>query len=102
MDFALTVDVRLPTVGLTALGELDLFSARLMTRILGAALAVGCDDVHVDLAGVTFVDASALGVLARTYGALTAAHATMEFVAVSPSFHRLCAMTGLETVFALN
>lgn len=102
MNFELTVDIRPHAVQLTALGELDIFTARLVSRTLGAALDVGCRDVELDVAGVTFVDASALGVLARMYGALIADDATVAIVAPSPSFRRLCKMTALDTVFGLN
>jgi anti-anti-sigma factor len=47
----------------TAIGEVDLFTAPSFRTMLEEALAVGVDTVTVDLAGVTFMDAQGLTVL---------------------------------------
>ena len=102
MDFSLSTTIDPPAVTLTAHGELDIFTARQVERELGAAMTAGCRDVRIDVGGVTFVDASALGVLARAQADLSAGNGgSLGFVAVSPPFRRLCALTGLDTVFEL-
>jgi anti-sigma B factor antagonist len=56
----------------------------------------------VDLGGVTFADASALGVFARARAELAARQGSLGFVATSAPFRRVCRLTGLDTVFELN
>jgi anti-sigma B factor antagonist len=102
MDFSLSMAIEPPVAILTANGELDIFSAREVSRRLGEAMTAGCDLVLVDVGGVTFVDASALGVFARARADLVAQEGSLGFVATSAPFRRLCAMTGLDRVFDLN
>jgi len=102
MDFNLNVAIDPPRATLTAHGELDIFTARQVSRQLVEAMTAGCRQVLVDVGGVTFVDASALGVFARAREELRAQDGSIGFVAASATFRRLCAMTGLDTVFELN
>ena len=98
MEFTLSTSVSPPTITLTARGDLDIFAARTMSRELRALRDSGCPHVLVDVGGVSFVDASALGVLARTVALLDADQATMGFVETTPRFRRLCSMTVLDVV----
>lgn len=102
MDFTLSVDLDPPEATFTASGELDIFTAREVSRRLAEVTRAGCLRVLVDVAGVTFVDASALGVFARARADLSAAAGSIGFVATSAPFRRLCALTGLDVVFELN
>lgn len=102
MDFSLTIDQRPPDVTITAHGELDIFTAREVSRRLAEAVEAGCRRVLVDVGGVTFVDASALGVFARARKDLDDQCGSLGFVATSAPFRRLCALTGLDVVFDLN
>lgn len=101
MEFILSTSEQPPTITITASGDLDIFTARQVSRELGAARDRGCAHVVVDVGAVSFVDASALGVLARTLAHLDADDATTDFVSTSPQFRRLCSMTGLNTTFGL-
>jgi anti-sigma B factor antagonist len=102
VEFTLNTSVRPPTITLTARGELDIFSAQTMSRELRAIRDSGFPHVVVDVGAVSFVDASALGVLARTVAALEADSATMGFVETSRQFRWLCSMTGLDVLFDLG
>jgi anti-sigma B factor antagonist len=102
MDFSIAITIDPPTATLTAHGELDIFTAHEVARQLSEAVGSGCRRVLVDVAGVTFVDASALGVLAWARHNLVVRQGDFGFVATSPPFRRLCAMTGLDREFALN
>ena len=102
MDFSITITMDPPTATVAANGELDIFTAIEVSRQLGAAMEAGCLRMLVDVGGVTFVDASALGVFARVRRDLTTQQGTLDFVAASPPFRRLCALTGLDAVFELN
>lgn len=90
-----------PTATIAAEGELDIFTARDVALRLHDALALGCSRVVVDVSGVSFVDASALGVFARVHAVLAAEGQTMEFAATSPRFVRLCSISRLDGVFGL-
>ena len=102
MDFSLSIALDPPTATLVANGELDIFTAHEVSRRLRDLINEGCTRVLVDLGGVTFADASALGVFARARADLTAREGSMGFVAASRPFRRLCELTGLDTVFELN
>jgi anti-anti-sigma factor len=78
----------------TALGEFDLATATLLRDALTEACAFG-GRVVVDLAGVTFVDASTLGLVVRAHGELAAHGSTIEIVNPSPTVIRLLRLTGL-------
>jgi anti-sigma B factor antagonist len=101
MDFAVDMTLTPPTGTFAANGELDIFSAHEVAIGLRDALARGCSRIVIDVSGVSFVDASALGVLARVHTTLTAEGGTMEFVAASPRFVRLCSIVRLDEVFGL-
>lgn len=102
MDFSLSIALEPPTATLVANGELDIFTAHQVSRQLGEAIASGCTRVLVDLGGVTFADASALGVFARAHTDLASRQGRIDFLATSPQFRRLCSLTGMDTVFELN
>lgn len=102
MHFAIDIDVQPPTATIAAAGELDIFSARNVATGLRDALALGCSRIVIDVEGVSFVDASALGVFARVHTDLAAEGGTMEFVATSPEFRRLCSIVRLDAVFFLS
>lgn len=100
-EFAIDVTIDRSTATVTAGGELDIFTARDVAIRLHDAVALGCSRVVIDVSGVSFVDASALGVLARVHAALAAEGRTMEFVATSPRFVRLCSISRLDGVFGV-
>ena len=56
----------------------------------------------LDLSEVTFIDASALGMLTTTRRELDDVEGTMSFVAYRPTFLRLCRATGLAEHFGLG
>ncbi len=100
-DFAIDVSIDHPTATISADGELDIFSARDVAVRLHDALALGCTRVVIDVSGVSFVDASALGVFARVHATLAAEGQTMEFAATGSRFVRLCSISRLDQLFGL-
>jgi anti-sigma B factor antagonist len=100
-EFAIDVTIDRSTATIAADGELDIFTARDVAIRLHDAMALGCSRIVIDVSGVSFVDASALGVLARVHAVLAAEGRTMEFVATSARFVRLCSMSRLDGVFGL-
>src|SRR5689334_4273051 len=102
MDFSLTIALDPPTATVVANGELDIFAARQLSRQLGEAIDAGCRRVLVDVGGVTFVDASALGVFERAREDLAVQRGSIGFVATSAPFRRLCSLTGLDVLLDVN
>jgi anti-sigma B factor antagonist len=100
MQFSLRSTVSPPDVHLAMDGELDIFTAGQVRRALSDAVGNGCRSARLDTAGVTFVDASALGVLVRARELMKSCAGTMEVVAFSPVFLRLCVLTGLVTLLS--
>ncbi len=101
MDLSIDMTLDPPTGILAANGELDIFSAHDVAISLREALALGCSRIVIDVAGVSFIDASALGVFARAHASLAAEGGTIEFVEASPQFLRLCSIVRLDKVFGL-
>ena len=102
MLFTLSMDVHAPEAVITAGGELDIFTTRRLRERLHDALDMGCVRVLVDVAGVSFADASAMRVLSRFHTQLAEIGGSLEFIACSPQFLRLCRITGLDSVFGMR
>jgi anti-sigma B factor antagonist len=102
MDFSLDMDLEPPEARIKAAGELDIFTTLQLSAKLQDAVDVGCRKVLLDLAGVDFVDASALRVLDRFYCQMVSVNGALEFVSWSPPFLRLCRLTGMDSRFGLS
>ncbi|WP_028645227.1 STAS domain-containing protein [Nocardioides sp. URHA0020] len=101
MDLSIDLTLDPPTGTVAARGDLDIFSANDVAISLREAVARGCSRIVIDVSGVSFVDASALGVFARAHASVAADGGTMEFVEASPQFVRLCSIIRLDRVFGL-
>jgi anti-sigma B factor antagonist len=102
MDFNLSVASHAPDSHVTVRGELDLATAPQMSQTLQAEIEAGCRRMVIDLAGVTFVDATALSILAATHRLLSERGGVMTISAYPPAFLRLCRATGLVERFGLT
>jgi len=102
MDFDLSLVSHPPEAFVTLRGELDLATTPLVTRRLRSAIDDGCRRMMIDLSDVTFIDASALGMLTTTRRELGERQGTMRFVGYRPTFLRLCRATGLAEHFGLS
>ena len=100
MQFSLRTNLSPPVLELELAGELDIFTAGQVSRELDRALWAGCRRVLLDTAEVTFVDASALGVLVRARNLMRSCAGSLEIVACSPVVLRLCVLTGLVSLLA--
>jgi anti-anti-sigma factor len=69
---------------------------------LDHALAQGCTWVTVNVADLTFIDAAGLAAFVHLRNTITQRMGTVTFVATSPSFRRICALTGLTKTFGLS
>jgi anti-sigma B factor antagonist len=102
MDFDLSVVSQPPEAHVTVHGELDVATSPLVSRRLDAEIDAGCRRITIDLSDVTFIDASALGMLTLARRTLRERRGTLEFVAYRPAFLRLCRATGLVEHFGLT
>ncbi len=101
MQFSLRSTTAPPDIHLSMDGELDIFTAAQVSRALSQALEDGCRRARLDVEGVTFVDASALGVLVRARELMRSCAGTMEIVTFSPVFQRLCVLTELVSLLSV-
>ncbi|MGN2638060.1 STAS domain-containing protein [Nocardia takedensis] len=83
----------------TAVGEVDLFSAPRLRAALDDALAARPSLLVLDLSGVEFFDSSGLEVLLQVRGEL--GDVSLRLVA-SPAVRRPLRVTGLNRVFAVH
>ncbi|MBZ5738805.1 STAS domain-containing protein [Nocardioides mangrovi] len=83
-------DVRInpPRAEVRAVGEFDIATTPTLTTELDDAIAAGCRDFHLDLAEVTFCDASTIGVLVKLQRVLLG-EGSVEIGAASPAVRRL-------------
>lgn len=88
------------TAVVTLVGEVDLWSAPELKRALYAVLATGRKRVIVDLAGVRFMDSTALGVLVAIERRM-AGDATLALAAPSPEVLRVFELTGVSAGFRI-
>ncbi len=100
MQFSLQSTLTPPDVSIELSGELDIFTANQVSREVDRALWSGCRRALLDTSEVTFIDASALGVLARARDLMRSCAGTMEIVSFSPVVLRLCVLTGLVSLLA--
>jgi anti-sigma B factor antagonist len=78
-----------------AYGELDVASAGLLEDVLDTAVERGAKDLVADLSGVTFLDSSGLGALARCAESLGRRGGRLAVVASGRAVLRAIAVAGL-------
>ena len=83
-------------------GELDLFTAPRLQEALERSIDLGARRVVVDLARVTFIDSTALGVLIGVGRQLRAGEGSLDLVCQNGNVRRVLEITGLDAVFALH
>ena|SRR5437588_5311100 len=83
---------------LAAEGELDLASAPSLKWALTDLLRGGCRQIVVDLALVTFIDSTALGVLVGIHRSLPAG-ARLAIVCANEEVSNIFELTGLDATF---
>lgn len=83
-------------------GELDMYTApRLRQEIVGL-MSMGARQVTVDLAGVDFVDSTALGILVGGLKRLRQSHGDLMLRSPRPGTRRVLEMTGLTRIFTIR
>ncbi|MEU8875985.1 STAS domain-containing protein [Streptomyces javensis] len=95
----LSVDAIGDRLIVTASGEFDLESGRILQQTLSDALDHAVGGLELDLAGVEFCDCSALNVLLRVRHRALQASKSFILCAISPAVARLLALTGTLPLF---
>jgi anti-sigma B factor antagonist len=80
-------------------GELDIATAEQAYAYLSDVIGHGQAPVSVDLAGVTFCDASGLGVLARAANLAREKGRQLRLTSARPSLLKIMRITGLDKAF---
>ncbi|WP_219415527.1 STAS domain-containing protein [Pseudonocardia nigra] len=95
--FPLVIDVvaEPPRATVRVSGELDLFTAPALERRLDALRGAGCRHVDLDMAGVTFLAAAGLTVLARADRDYRAVPGRVLLAGTTRACRRLLALSGL-------
>ena len=96
-----SLECMVPSLGLAVValrGELDLFTAPRFQEALLESFEHGARRVVVDLAEVTFVDSTALGVLIGAAKRLQRAQGSLGIVCPPGSIRRLLELTSLDSV----
>lgn len=102
MEFSISLVSRSPETRASLGGELDVATASEVSRRLQSEIHDGCRRMVLDLSSVTFVDASALGMLTTVRRLLIERQGTLELVGCSPAVLRLCHATGLAERLGLT
>lgn len=83
-------------------GELDLFGALRLRRVLQDVVDAGASALAIDVAHLSFVDGSALGLLERVWAELRGLGVLIDVVNASERFRWLVGLTGLQDTFQLS
>jgi anti-sigma B factor antagonist len=86
---------------LEAAGEVDVFTAPELDSAIGAQLADGHAHLLVDLASVTFLDSTGLGVLVKGLKGAREAGGSLRLVVTSQRIRRIFDITGLDAAMPL-
>ena len=82
-------------------GEIDLFSAPELKRVLAESIEAGRIRIVVDLTETTFLDSTALGILIATTKRLRARHGALAIVNVRQSIARTFHITGVDQMLTI-
>ena len=82
-------------------GEVDIYSAPQFKEVMIQSIDEGAKHIVVDLAGVTFIDSTALGVLVSGGKRLQQTPGGLAIGCPDAKIRRILEITGLDTVFGV-
>jgi anti-sigma B factor antagonist len=85
----------------SAAGEIDVFTAPTLDQALAAQLADGRSRLVVDLAEVSFLDSTGLGVLVKALKGAREAGGSLHLVVTSERIRKIFDITGLDASMPL-
>jgi anti-sigma B factor antagonist len=83
-------------------GEVDLYSAPELERALNGVVGLGGTAAVVDLADVSFIDSTTLGILLRSHQRFEALGGRLVLVAADRRLARTFEITGLDRVLRIE
>ncbi len=101
MDLAITSTAQGARTVVHVGGEIDVYTAPALRRHLDEQIQRGCRDLVVDLAEVTFLDSTGLGVLVGRLKLIRSQGGIMRIVATQERVLKVFTITGLDRVFEL-
>jgi anti-sigma B factor antagonist len=90
------------TALVTAHGEIDLSSVNLLREAVIKAIQAGVRKLTIDLAGVTYIDSSGLGMLVGAHKRMSSAGGTLTVHCSGQRIPRLLGLTGLDRVLTIQ
>ena len=82
-------------------GDVDIYSAPQFKDVLLQGIEEGAQRIIVDLAKVTFIDSSGLGVLVSGAKRVRRHKGTLDIVCCDENIARILEITGLDRIFAI-
>jgi anti-sigma B factor antagonist len=82
-------------------GEVDIYSAPQFKEVLLQGIEEGASRIIVDLAKVTFIDSTALGVLVSGAKRVRPQNGTLDIVCADENITRIFEITGLDRIFGI-
>jgi anti-sigma B factor antagonist len=82
-------------------GEVDIYSAPQFKEVLLQGIEEGASRIIVDLAKVTFIDSTALGVLVSGAKRVRPQNGTLDIVCADDNITRIFEITGLDRIFGI-
>jgi anti-sigma B factor antagonist len=82
-------------------GEVDIYSAPQFKEVLLKGIEEGASRIIVDLAKVTFIDSTALGVLVSGAKRVRPQNGTLDIVCADDNITRIFEITGLDRIFGI-
>jgi len=82
-------------------GEVDIYSAPQFKEVMIQSIEEGAKHIVVDLAGVTFIDSTALGVLVSGAKRVRPQNGTLDIVCQDENITRIFEITGLDRIFGI-
>ena len=82
-------------------GEVDIYSAPQFKEVLLQGIEEGAHRIIVDLAKVTFIDSTALGVLVSGAKRVRPQNGTLDIVCSDDNITRIFEITGLDRIFGI-
>jgi anti-sigma B factor antagonist len=82
-------------------GEVDIYSAPQFKEVLLRGIEEGASRIIVDLAKVTFIDSTALGVLVSGAKRVRPQNGTLDIVCADDNITRIFEITGLDRIFGI-
>ncbi|MGH3089422.1 MAG: STAS domain-containing protein [Rubrobacteraceae bacterium] len=100
MDFDVSIEEHAEALSIIAVrGEVDLHTAPKVQYAIERASENSAAAVVVDMSGITFIDSTALSMLARAKKSLEVEDTSLRFVSPSPAVERIFSVTGFRDYF---